>query len=103
GANTKAAYRSVQTQTRRRLSLHCPAAQTWEESRHDTGFAVVAHHPVRRVRVHRERADQHVAEVLARAGLSAVFNEGEVRAAIRAGTPAPGQYSIPWCGPGAMK
>src|SRR6185312_1216363 len=30
-------------------------------------------------------------------------NEGEVRAAIRAGTPAPGQYSIPWCGPGAMK
>ncbi len=31
-------------------------------------------------------------------------NEDEVRAAIRAGTPAPGQYVVPWCvGPEAMK
>ena len=31
-------------------------------------------------------------------------NEDEIRAAIRAGNPAPGKYSIPWCGPpDAMK
>ncbi len=30
-------------------------------------------------------------------------NEDEVRAAIRAGNPEPGQYVLPWCGPGAMK
>jgi Flp pilus assembly protein TadB len=30
-------------------------------------------------------------------------NEDEVRAAIRAGNPVPGQYVVPWCGPGAMK
>jgi hypothetical protein len=31
-------------------------------------------------------------------------NEDEVRAAIRAGNPAPGQYVVPWCvGPEAMK
>jgi hypothetical protein len=28
-------------------------------------------------------------------------NEDEVRAAIRSGNPAPGQYVIPWCGPDA--
>ncbi|MEO6969134.1 MAG: hypothetical protein ABI132_11875 [Rhodanobacteraceae bacterium] len=30
-------------------------------------------------------------------------NEDEVRAAIRNGNPAPGQYALPWCGPEAMK
>lgn len=30
-------------------------------------------------------------------------NEDDVRAAIRAGDPAPGQYSLPWCGPDAMR
>jgi hypothetical protein len=30
-------------------------------------------------------------------------NEDEVRAAIRSGNPAPGQYVIPYCGPEAMK
>ena len=30
-------------------------------------------------------------------------NEDDVRAAIRAGNPAPGQYPLPWCGPEAMK
>jgi len=30
-------------------------------------------------------------------------NEDEVRAAIRNGSPTPGQYMIPWCGPEAMK
>jgi hypothetical protein len=30
-------------------------------------------------------------------------NEDAVRAALRAGNPAPGQYVVPWCGPDAMK
>ncbi len=30
-------------------------------------------------------------------------NEDEIRAAIRNGNPSPGQYSIPWCAPEAMK